>query len=389
MKIGVLGGGQLARMMVLRGAEIGFEVHVLSENKNDPAAQITRNWHAGSVSDSVTLQRFFANVDAVTFESEFIETQKLIQFLPEKERSKIIPSLAAIERLKDRHYQKAALVENQIPTASYCSELNKERLSSFFKKQKKIVIKKRTNGYDGYGTFIIKRNNELTSFIAANENNLSHFIAEELLPFKKELALTAIRDKNGHTLWTPLVEWKARDKKCWWVKGPVKNLKIEKLKKNLNKLLKSLNYIGCISFEIFDCGKSLYVNELAPRVHNSAHYTLNSLSIDQFQAHLIAVGGLSLKTWGANNATLKATCKGYAMVNLIGRARPTPIHLNKQLSLIIPQIATHGYLHWYDKSEEKPGRKMGHINVCSEKSPDVALKIALKLEKEFMNGLKI
>ncbi|MEK6554702.1 MAG: ATP-grasp domain-containing protein, partial [Bdellovibrionota bacterium] len=214
------------------------------------------------------------------------------------------------------------------------------------------------------------------------------YIAENLVTFSRELAVSAVRDINGHILWTPVVEWKARDSKCWWVKGPVKHKNIDKLKRNLSSLLQKINYIGFISFELFDTKKGLFINEVAPRVHNSAHYSLNALPIDQFQLHLMAIAGLSLKKMGPNNSTLNPISKSFAMVNLVGKEIAETSKLEVKLKRALPLISGAGFLHWYNKDTEKPGRKMGHINVCSSESADKALKKALSLEKEFFNEFK-
>jgi 5-(carboxyamino)imidazole ribonucleotide synthase len=400
MKIGILGGGQLARMMALRGAELGLEVSILSEKKNDPAAQVVQNWQAGSIDDTVAVQRFFSNVDAVTFESEFINTKKLESKLNSALLKKVQPTISCIGTLQDRTTQKTLLTENKIPTAPFIASPDQLQLKDFFKASRNgIVCKKRTNGYDGYGTFLLRSETDLAQFISENSKvgagastngqfNGDDFIAEDLIPFQRELAISAVRDINGHVLWTPLIEWKARDNKCWWVKGPIKHKSIEKLKRSLSSLLQKINYIGFISFELFDSKKGLIVNEVAPRVHNSAHYTLNALIADQFQLHLLAIAGLSLKKTGPHNSTLTPITKSFAMVNLIGRETNEAGHYEAKLNTIRPLIAGAGFLHWYNKDIEKPGRKMGHINVCSPFSADKALKKALQLEKEFFNEFK-
>jgi 5-(carboxyamino)imidazole ribonucleotide synthase len=417
MKIGILGGGQLARMMALRGAELGLEVSILSEKKNDPAAQVVQNWQAGSIDDTVAVQRFFSSVDAVTFESEFINTKKLESKLNSALLKKVQPTISCVGTLQDRTTQKTLITENKIPTAPFIASPDQLQLKDFFNASRAgIVCKKRTNGYDGYGTFLLRSDADLARFISENSKDKlevtaasspqaggkklitsghfdgDEFIAEDLIGFQRELAISAVRDMNGHILWTPLIEWKARDNKCWWVKGPIKHKSIEKLKRSLSSLLQKINYIGFISFELFDSKKGLIVNEIAPRVHNSAHYTLNATTPDQFQLHLLATAGLSLKKVGAHNSTLPLTTKSFAMVNLIGRemnelgqATTEASLLEHKLNRLRPLIAGSGFLHWYNKDIEKPGRKMGHINVCSPLSADKALKKALQLEKEFFN----
>ena len=159
------------------------------------------------------------------------------------------------------------------------------------------------------------------------------------------------------------------------------------IKKQIKKALAEIEYIGAMSFEFFeDQDRTLIVNEVAPRVHNSAHYSLNALSLDQFQAHLFCASGESLKSVALAKGSLAPICRSFAMVNLIGKVNQ-PVS-NEKLAAVRPRIAGHGFLHWYGKTEERQGRKMGHINVCGLGTPAQSLRVALSLEKEFFRDAK-
>lgn len=369
-KVGVLGGGQLGRMMALKGAELGYEVHIFSEHSTDPAAQVTRHWHSGMIGSSeaqlATLTEFFKSVDVVTFESEFIPPEP-IKAAALRSQVPVRPSIDLMAALRERGSQKALLQKYKVPTTFTAEPRTINEVKEFYKLQKNgIVAKKRLFGYDGYGTFLIRSPRELEAFCHEYGDVLSQFIFEPIVRFKRELAISLARDLAGHIVFFPLVEWKARDKKCHWVKGPTQHKALKALKRSLKNFAQKIDYVGFISFELFDLGGSVVVNEVAPRVHNSAHYSLNALSYDQFQAHLLAITSENLKSEPVPHT------RGFAMVNLVGASdsEPTfPTHLK-------------AHLHWYGKTQNRPGRKMGHLNTLAQHA-DEALRLALHEEKRF------
>ena len=176
-----------------------------------------------------------------------------------------------------------------------------------------------------------------------------------------------VRDSFSRILTFPLVQTKQSQSRCDWVYGPVHHKKLKWMVSKLKNFLHSLNYVGSIAFEFFDEKGHLLVNELAPRVHNSAHYSLNSLSENQFSLHIKAIAGESLPS------KIMQKDKAFAMVNLLGQSRRTP-----QWQSTVP-----GTLHWYGKEENRLGRKMGHIH-CSGENPQQALRQALKARKSIL-----
>lgn len=363
-KIGILGGGQLARMLCIKAAEMGLEVHVLSASKDDPAAQVTSNWHKGDINQQKTLTAFFKKMDLITFESEFLSPSKLRKS-ERTTKTRVIPSIDIMECLQDRLPQKQLFDKFKLPTAKYFNASNYDDLSKLTH-EIPLVLKKRRFGYDGYGTFTIKTQKDLNhakKLFPCTEG----YIAEKFIPFKRELALTVTINKKQEIHYLPLVETYQKDSKCFWVQGPVTHNGIDKLKRSISNLLKNIKYEGVITFELFDCGKDLYINEVAPRVHNSAHHSLDSLIYDQFSLHLLSILNLPLP----KKPILKN--KAFAMVNLIGSSTKKP-KLSYQLM---------GHLHWYGKKENRPGRKMGHINLTGT-STTKTKNTLLKDLKEFM-----
>ncbi|MGZ3723045.1 MAG: ATP-grasp domain-containing protein, partial [Bdellovibrionales bacterium] len=189
------------------------------------------------------------------------------------------------------------------------------------------------------------------------------FIAESFIKFKRELATSFVRSKKNFVS-LPLVESVQKDSRCFSVQGPFKNPRLAKIANSFKRLMKEIDYQGILAVELFDTGRELLVNELAPRVHNSAHYSQDALSCDQFEYHLRA--GLDLPL-----PKVELLRPGFAMVNLLGEGGD--IQLAREAA---------GHLHWYGKTENRPGRKLGHINVL-DKSSKAALARALKWRKDF------
>ncbi len=348
--IGILGGGQLARMMALEAHAIGIEPFVLSTNKNDPAAQVTSFWIKGDPNKISDLKKIFKHVDVATVESEFFDSTVL------KKAGNIFPQPQLLGLLQDRLSQKVLLQKLNVPTADFISVANHDDAQIAAREFGfPFVIKKRRFGYDGYGTFIIKNQKDL--------NNLPRekfgYIAEAFVPFKRELAVSFVRSTNGELISLPLVETCQKNSICHWVMGPVSHKSSYTLLRSLKSFVEKTKYIGIIAFEIFDTGRELLINEIAPRVHNSAHYSLDALNISQFEYHLRAITGQPLPDPIPLNA-------GFAMINLLGGRKKSP-------HWVIP---ANGKLHWYGKKENRLGRKMGHINVLAKNSK-LALKSAL------------
>ncbi|MCB0356129.1 MAG: 5-(carboxyamino)imidazole ribonucleotide synthase [Bdellovibrionales bacterium] len=363
--VGILGGGQLARMLVLKGHELGLRMHVLSENEDDPAAQVTRFWHQGSLSNKKSLVSFLKNVDVTTFESEFLDAD-LLQDISREHHVQIYPRPYLMARLQDRWLQKQMLNKHNMKTADFLDwkdTLRWEELHKF--SPKGLVFKARRFGYDGYGTFIIKNSKAYENFIVQARENPHGFIIEPFIPFKRELSLICARNKMGQFVHFPLAETYQKDARCFWVKGPVKHSREKEFINSSRRFLNSINYVGVMGIEIFDTGKELLVNELAPRVHNTGHHSLDSLNYDQFTYHLLCLISADLPK-------PELVAPAFAMVNLLGEKSKLPSW----------EIPNNAQVYWYGKEHNRPGRKMGHINSIAN-NPKAALNQALKALKEF------
>lgn len=365
-KIGILGGGQLARMLLLKGHELGLDISVLSPGSQDPATQVTNQWVEGDPSKEADLKKFFDGLDLVTFESEFVDADLIAKAAMGLE-VEFSPSLENLKTLQNRKTQKACFEQYGLETAPFmeldatmsfeaiCGEL---KAGSF-------VIKKCFGGYDGYGTWVIRNESQLDDFLKSGFSKDTEYIVEAFVRFKRELAITFARSSGGDVVHFPLVESYQEDSRCLWVKGPVSHKKVPGFVKSVTSMLNRTDYVGVIAFELFENpSEQLVVNETAPRVHNSSHYSLNGFNIDQFSLHLKAICGDKLNSpktgWG-----------GFAMYNLLG-GNDTSLALDTQLDV---------QLHWYGKAESREGRKMGHLNTQGI-NPEAALERLKKARKE-------
>lgn len=364
-RIGILGGGQLARMMALKAHELGYEPHIYSAKGTDPAAQVVRHFFRGDLDNPEALRSFLGTVDLVTFESEFLDSEILAN-AEGGVNHKIYPRPQTMGLLQDRLSQKGLLLESKLNTLPFCDVNRFEDAAEFLKLHRGgIALKQRRFGYDGYGTFMVKSEAELRQLFEHWGLKAPALIAEPLCKFKRELALSVVRNHSGECVFLPLVQTHQVDSRCKWVKGPIKHRGLQTLQSRIKAFVKRIHYVGIMAFELFDVGGDLIINELAPRVHNSAHYSLDALSLDQFSYHLMALTNAKLKPPRLLNS-------GFAMVNLLGQSDNVaqwsePIEVK---------------LHWYGKLDNRPGRKMGHLNAVA-KTADEALRLAQAAERKF------
>lgn len=346
-------------MLALEAYPLGISVHIMTASNGDPAAQVAGQTQLGSLSDTKDLRKFLSDLAALTFESEFVDIPKLKESLPSNVY--VFPNLNSIAQIQDRLTQKRLLDRFQVPTSPWMNVENKNDLHQASEKYRNFVLKQRRFGYDGYGTFVVKGEAD-PSLLQRSQDG---FIAEAFVDFRRELAVSFVRARSGEFIELPLVETVQENSRCFSVAGPVKHSGLSKISKGIRKMMNELDYVGILAVEMFETKKGLLVNELAPRVHNSAHYSLDGLTCSQFEYHLRAGLGLPLPK-------VSLVKKGFAMVNLLGEGGPE-VKLSYKPA---------GGLHWYGKSENRSGRKLGHINVIDQ-TPKQALAKALKWRKEF------
>ncbi|MDE5072652.1 MAG: 5-(carboxyamino)imidazole ribonucleotide synthase [Trichodesmium sp. St5_bin8] len=341
-RVGVVGGGQLAWMMGDAAKKLGVDLIIQTPHQDDPAVSIAKDIILAKIDDAQATTKLAKICDVITFENEFINIDEL-SYLAEKN---VIfrPSLSVLKPLLDKYEQLCYLRYLGLPVPNFWEWGIEIDLLSF-----PLVLKARRHGYDGQGTFIIKNIESLKS-----QGN-SEFFIQEFIPFEREVAVIAARGVTGEVKVYPVVETQQENQVCQRVFVPDENLElVTEIEEIAQTLLNSLEVVGVFGIEMFITkDKKVLINEIAPRTHNSGHYTLDACEVSQFEQHLRAVCGLPL-----GNTTLKV--RRAVMVNLLGYEFGENYYLTKRQML---EKVPHASVWWYGKTESRPGRKLGHVTV--------------------------
>ena len=361
LKLGIIGGGQLGKIMSQKAKKLGFHVTILDPTPNCPAAQVSDRQIVAGFYDKEKLEQLVKECDVTTFELEHVDTEVLKKLYDQD--YKIFPSPYVMELIQDKYEQKKLLDEKGIAVPKYKKIESREDLKSF---GLPVIQKARKGGYDGKGVMILRNEDDLENCIKADS-----FI-EELVDIDKELAIIVARNIEGQIAAYPIVEmlFDERVNICDIVMAPARiSEDLEKIAKDMAiKSIEILDGVGIFGVEMFLTKKGeVLLNEIAPRPHNSGHYTFESCATSQFEQIIRAVTNLPLGSTKLISPSV--------MVNLLGEEgyEGEPFIEGIHEALEIPELS----FHFYGKKETKPFRKMGHITVLSE-DLDEALKKALK-----------
>ncbi|MHB8578826.1 MAG: 5-(carboxyamino)imidazole ribonucleotide synthase [Ignavibacteriaceae bacterium] len=371
--IGILGGGQLARMSAYQAFKLGFDIAILEKVKNSPAGQLAKKEYVGWVDNEAVLKEFLMQSDVVTLENEFIESEKLNYI--ETLGKKVIPSSKTISLIQDKYIQKKTLERNGIPVAKFVSYNYEDLYKEIsFILGKKFVLKSRKMGYDGYGNALVINNNSLKTALKKLASRGSELYAEEFIDFAMELAIMVVRTKKEIKTY-PVVQTIQENHICKTVIAPAQ------ISKNLKKFseeiaisaVEAVRGYGIFGIEMFlTKDEKILVNEMAPRPHNSGHYTIEACVTSQFENHIRAVLGLPLGS--------TEMLKPYAvMSNLLGKRNGDGIVQNYNKVFSNDNL----HLHIYGKEKSRIGRKMGHITILGDNLNQV-LKHVKKIEKQII-----
>jgi 5-(carboxyamino)imidazole ribonucleotide synthase len=367
-QVGVIGGGQLAWMMIEAAQPLGLEVIVQTPHVTDPALS---NLLAESsavkavlapVDDAMATARLAQQCQVITFENEFVDLNALRDL--EAQGVCFRPGLSVLAALLDKYEQRRFVQSLGIPVPDFAVITPQTDLStlgfSF-----PMVIKSRRHGYDGQGTFIIRSADELNQFwqgFARESADLDQrFMVEAFVPFERELAVMAARSAPGDIALYPAVETYQKNQVCHWAIAPVtlSPTTQAQIQTIATQLLETLGAIGIFGIELFlTPDGQVFVNEIAPRTHNSGHLTMDGCKTSQFEQHLRAICGLPLGDPALHTA-------GAVMVNLLGFETTVSDYVAQRQRLAAVPNAT---VHWYGKTDSKPGRKLGHVTVLLDTS---------------------
>ena len=343
-RVGCLGGGQLGQMLALAGLPLGLRFTFLEPQEGAAAAAVGRQL-VGPYDDPALLQRLGEESDLVTFEFESVpETSAALL----AESGPVFPPPRALAVGQDRLLEKQLFQSLQIETATYAEVGSPAELAAAARVGLPALLKSRRLGYDGHRQRLVLAASQLEQ--AWQELGQVPSILERVVPFERELSVLGVRGREGQTATYPLVENHHQEGILRLTLAPAPQLNPElqaEAKAIAGALLEQLEYVGVLAVELFQMEGRLLANEIAPRVHNSGHWTIDGAPCSQFENHLRA--GLGWPLGGTENS-------GYtAMLNLLGE-EPDPDEV-----LTLPDA----HLHLYGK-EPRPRRKLGHVNITGE-----------------------
>lgn len=356
-KVLVLGAGQLARMMDLAGSPLNMDVKAFDVRSNTVVHPVAPIHVYGDLDQGI------AEADVITAEFEHVAHDILAIC---QASGKLLPSSQAIKIGGDRRLEKQLLESCQVPNAKHVIIESKADFEQALNQlDLPIIFKSALEGYDGKGQWRMKSVEqaeriwqEMSDFIAQSKSLVPQgIVAEQMVPFDREVSLVGARNTLGEVAVYPLTEnHHAGGILSVSVAAPIQERLQQQAAEVFTKLTEKLDYVGVLAIEFFQVGDKLLVNEIAPRVHNSGHWTQQGADTCQFENHLRAITGLPLGSTHLVRPT--------AMVNILGEDSVP----NEALS--IPSLA----VHWYDK-EKRAGRKMGHLNLNGQDEQELAQRL--------------
>ena len=371
--IGVVGGGQLAMLLVEAGKKRDVEVVVQTAAKTDPAAKKTNQVILIEPTNPVGTKLLAEKSRLITFENEWVDISSLLTL--ENKGVSFFPRLQSIKPLINKIAQRELLNSFDIPCPAWLpiplKDFSDFELPADWRFP--LMAKAAKGGYDGKGTEIIKNHQQLQEFLLVDKQE--QWLLEKWVSFDKELSIVCSRDSKGIVRSLPIVETYQSKQVCDWVLAPADiDHDVDRAVRNISSsLLAELDYVGVIAIEFFYGPEGLLVNEIAPRTHNSGHFSIDACSSSQFDQQICITSGLDVPT-------PEMLANGALMVNLLGLPSNYPIQLSERLDGLrsIPGLN----VHWYEKEEEKKGRKLGHVTYLLKN------KDAINRKKEALDVLK-
>jgi len=363
-RLGILGGGQLGRMFIQEAINYNIDVHIMENDENAPSANLATTFTKGEITNYEDVLAFGKNLNVLTVEIENVNIEALYEL--ERIGVKVYPQARVLEIIKDKGVQKEFYKNNQIPSSDFFYFSKNEEISL------PCVQKIRTGGYDGQGVKIIRSKSDLKNLFSEPS------IIEELIPFEKELSVIVARNESGQTAVYQTVECQFNEANLVeFLFSPAEIApEIEKQATDLAlDVINKLEMIGILAVELFlTADGKLYVNEVAPRPHNSGHQTIECNISSQFEQHLRAILDLPL---GSTDIIQNGV-----MINLLGETDYSGNAIYQGLEDIISIPGVH--VHLYGKLTTKPNRKMGHVTVTNS-----SMSEAKRVAKIVKSKLKI
>ncbi len=361
--IGIIGGGQLGKMLAQSAQRMGYKVAVLDPSADAPARSVCHTFIHADFSDEKALIKLSDMSDVVTYEFENIDAHILRNLVSDY----YVPQGAeTVLTLQNRTTEKNAIKESGASIVPFENISSEEDVKAFAEKHSyPLIVKTTTGGYDGKGQYYIGSEQELLNENIPFEDTA--FIVEKYIDLAREVSLTAARSASGEIIYFPLQENLHRDQVLYRTIAPARVDYFEKAKAEADKIMEAMLFVGVFTIEFFiDQNGELYVNEIAPRPHNSAHYTIEACNISQFDAHILSVTDQPLPEVYQH--------KDAIMMNLLGEDLD-------RLDLELFDYSEWN-VHLYGKSDRKPARKMGHVTILTDDIEAELEKLKTNFEKE-------
>lgn len=369
--LGILGGGQLGRMVIQSAISYNIDVHILAPDEHAPCKSICQKFVQGNLKDFDTVYAFGKDCDVITIEIEHVNTEALEKLAAEGK--KVYPQPDLIRLIQDKRVQKSFYRSKGIPTADFVLTDSKEQViahADFLP----AVNKLGKEGYDGRGVQILRSKEDLDKAFEAPS------LLEKLIPFEQELAVIVARNERGELVAYPPVECAfhptANLVEFLFAPASISDTIAQKSKEVAIQVIEALGLVGILAVELFVTKDGeVLVNEIAPRPHNSGHHTIEANYTSQFEQHMRAVMNMPL-----GNPELRTPA---AMVNLLGEEGYSGEVLVEGLDEAMAEKGV--YVHLYGKKTTKPFRKMGHVTILDEevnqlKSRALAIKNLIKIK---------
>jgi len=355
-KIGILGGGQLGKMLAIEAANWHLPIYILDQDQQFPAVPYASFFQAGDFKNFDDVVQFGKKVDILTIEIEQINVDAL--FYLEKEGVKVYPKPSTVKVIQDKGLQKMFYQERDIPTAGFQLFIDRKEILEALKSKQisfPFVQKSRKDGYDGKGVVVVSNENDITNLLDCPS------IIEERINIKTEISILVARSASGELIHYEPVEqhFNQEANLVSFLICPAELAKgtLSKMNEIASVIAIDLDLVGLLAIEFFlDTNNDIFVNEVAPRPHNSGHHTQNSCETSQFEQHLRAILDLPLGSTRQHSIG--------AMVNIVGE--PGYAGKTKYVGIEECMKIEGAHLHLYGKTETRPFRKMGHINIADK-----------------------
>ncbi len=352
-RVGIVGAGQLGRMLALAGYPLGVRCLFLDRSAQSPGGQVAPTL-SGELEDAALLAQLASHSEVLTFDWENIAGHAL---KPLEAMTLVRPPRSALEASQDRLQEKALFTALKIPVAAHCAiDTQQDLVAAARRIGLPGVLKTRRLGYDGKGQFTLNHHADIE--LAWDAMGAGGLIYEKFQDFSREVSIIGARSASGRSVFYPLTANVHRGGVLRYSTAPFANARLERAARtHLQRIFKALNYVGVLTIEFFVVNGRLVANEMAPRVHNSGHWTIEGSVTSQFENHLRAICDMPL----GSTRTIGHT----AMINFLG-AMP-----DRDTLLSLEGLAYHDY-----GKEPRPGRKVGHCTILKKAAKDRNLALA-------------